>query len=208
MENITLPQELASFIEPETKDFVVKAGRLKPLSISFYLIFFGIFLIGITIIFVFSILVPLFSGEEIHFETNGVSTVAGPDNLSPIIRPTIFIGFFMLVGILVFFLGIYTLFKKGSYFVGTPTRLVYYQNKKIKAINWEKFAEEIKVSGNNQKGNIVFQKKIETIINKEKRPDRSIPNVLYISEIPNVFEIEKICRRRIRENDPIIMVKN
>ena len=34
------------------------------------------------------------------------------------------------------------------------------------------------------------------------RSDEYVPDVIYITGIPNVFEIEKICRTRIKENDP------
>jgi hypothetical protein len=33
-------------------------------------------------------------------------------------------------------------------------------------------------------------------------PDRYVPDVIYMSKIPEAFEIERICRKRIKENDP------
>ena len=33
-------------------------------------------------------------------------------------------------------------------------------------------------------------------------PDRYVPDTLYITGIPHVFEIEQVCRKRIKENDP------
>jgi hypothetical protein len=40
------------------------------------------------------------------------------------------------------------------------------------------------------------------MVSRENGPDRYVPDVIDIVEIPNAFEVEKICRRRIKENDP------
>jgi len=202
MENITLPLGLSSSVSSENNDFTVKAGRAQPLKISFFLILFGTVWTAFTSIFVFAFLGPIFQGKEVHFESNGVPNVAGPDNLGPIIMPVIIIGIFVLVGIGMLSLGIYSIFKKGGYFVGTPTRLVYFQNGNIRSIDWEQFSGDIEVSGNAQKGNISLQMRTGRMVSRKNGPDRYVPDVIYISEIPNVFEIEQICRKRIKENDP------
>jgi hypothetical protein len=40
------------------------------------------------------------------------------------------------------------------------------------------------------------------MVSRKNGPDRYVPDVIYISDVPYVFEIEKICRKRIKENDP------
>jgi hypothetical protein len=40
------------------------------------------------------------------------------------------------------------------------------------------------------------------MVSRKEEPDRYVPDVIYILEIPDVFEVEQICRRRIKENDP------
>lgn len=202
MENITLPPELSSSVSSENKDFIVKAGRIQPLKKSFSLILFGTVWTAFTSIFVFAFFGPLFLGQEVHFKANGVPAVAGPENLGPIIMPAIIIGVFALVGIGMLSWGIYSIFKKGGYFVGTPTRLVYFQNGNMRSIDWEQFSGDIKVSGNAQKGNISLQMRTGRMVSKENGPDRYVPDVIYISDIPNVFNVEQICRKRIKENDP------
>jgi len=202
MENIALPQELSSSLSSENKDFAVKAGRAQPLKKSISLILFGTVWTAFTSIFVFAFLSPLFQGKEVRFESNGVPTVASPDNLGPIIIPAIIIGVFVLVGIGMLSWGIYSIFKKGGYFVGTPTRLVHFQNGNTRSIDWEQFSGDIEVSGDAQKGNISLQMRTGRMVSRKNGPDRYVPDVIYISEIPNVFEIEQICRRRIKENDP------
>ena len=202
MENIILPQELSSSLSSENKDFAVKAGRAQPLKKSVSLILFGTVWTAFTSIFVFAFLGPLFQGKEVRFESNGAPTVASPDNLGPIIMPAIIIGVFVLVGVGMLTWGIYSIFKEGGYFVGTPTRLVHFQNGHIRSIDWEQFSGDIEVSGDAQKGNISLQMRTGRMVSRKNGPDRYVPDVIYISEIPNVFEIEQICRRRIKENDP------
>lgn len=202
MENITLPQELSSSVSSESKDFAVKAGRAQPLKKSLSLIIFGTVWMVFTSIIVFAIFGPLFQGKEVHFKSNGVLTVASPDNLSPVIMPAIIIGIFVLIGVVMLSWGIYSVFKKGGYFAGTPTRLVHFQNGNIRSIDWEQFSGDIEVSGNAQKGNISLQMRTGKMVNRKNGPDRYVPDVIYISEIPNVFEVEQICRKRIKENDP------
>lgn len=202
MENTILPQELSSYIGSENKDFAVKAGRAQPLKNSFFNILFATVWTVFTSIFVSAFLGPLFQGKEIHFKLNGVPTVAGPENLAPILIPAIIIGIFVLVGVGMLFWSIYSIFKKGGYFVGTPTRLVHFHRGNIRSMDWEQFSGDTKVGGNAQKGNISLQMRTGKMVNRKNGPDRYIPEVIYISEIQNVFEIEQICRKRIKENDP------
>ena len=96
----------------------------------------------------------------------------------------------------------YLLFKHGGYFVGTPTRLVHFQNGSIRSIDWEQFSGEIEVSGDSQKGDISLQMRTGKMVSQKNGPDRYVPDFVYISAIPNAFEIEQICRKRIKENDP------
>lgn len=202
MENIILPPGLSFSVSSENKDFVVRAGRAQPLKKSLSLILFGTAWTAFASMLVFIFLGPLFFGKEVHFESNGVPTVASPDNLGPIVMPAIIIGIFVLVGIGMLSWGIYLIFKKGGYFVGTPTRLVHFQNGSIRSIDWEQFSGNIEVSGDAQKGNISLQMRTGRMASRENGPDGYIPDVIYITEIPNVFDVEQICRRRIKENDP------
>jgi len=189
IENISLPQDLSVNIGSESKDFAVKASRAQPLKKSFSLIIFGTVWLAFTSIFLFSFLT-----------SNGAPTVADTGNLD--LMPVLIIGIFVLVGIGMLGFGIYSLFRKGGYFVGTPTRLVNYQKCNIRSIDWEQFSGDIKVNGNAQKGNISLKMRTGRMISRENGPDRYVPDVIYISGIPNVFEIEQICRKRIKENDP------
>jgi hypothetical protein len=202
MQNIPLPQVLNSAIGTERKDFAVKAGRAQPLKKSMSIILIGTFWTAFTSIFVVAFLGPLFLGKEVEFESNGVPTVAGPGNLGPILVPALIIGFFMLIGLIMLSVGVYSIFKKGGYFVGTPLRLIHYQNGTLRSIDWEQFSGDIEVNGDVRKGNISLQMRTGRMVSRKNGPDRYVPDVIYLSQIPDAFEIERICRKRIKENDP------
>ncbi len=202
MNNIKLPPELLSIVSPEKIDFATKAGRDKPKKKSILIILFGVVWTLFTSIFVFIFFVPIIQGKEVHFESNGVPTVASPDNLEPLLLPAIIVGLFLLIGIGMLSWGIFSMMKKGGYFVGTPTRLIFYQNGIIRSIDWEEFSGDIEISGDNTKGNISLLMRIGKMVSSKNGSDRYVPDVIYITEIPNVYEIEQICRKRIKENDP------
>lgn len=218
MVHISLPPELSSLVGSEKTDFVVKAGRVQPLKKSLSAILIGIIWMTIIIAVAFPFLGPLFQGKEIRFEADGVPIVASRDNLGPIIIPAIILGILGIVGIVILFREIHILFKEGGYFIGTPTRLICYQNGNIRSIDWEQFSGDIKVTGSAQKGDIYLEMRtgrVETTYTGSRIPRRGsmfprrgvsrfVPDVIYISEIPNPFEIAEMCRRRIKENDPTL----
>ncbi len=202
IEFIPLPHELERFIGSESKDFTVKADRSHPLKMSLFMILFGGVWLAFTSIFFIAFLGPLFSGQEVHMTVNDVPTVAGPGNLGPITAPAIIIGIFTLVGLLVLGFGIRSAFQKGGYFVGTPLRLIHYHRNKFRSIDWEQFSGDITVRGKDRKGSITLGMRTGKMVSSKNGPDRYVPDTLYITGIPHVFEIEQVCRKRIKENDP------
>ena len=204
MRNAVLPRELNTHIGSERKDFAVKAGRAQPRKKSLGIILFGTLWTGFTSIFVIVFLGPLFLGKEVHFESNGVPTVAGPGNLGPILVPALIIGVFVLIGLGMLAGGLYAMVRKGGYFVGTPLRLIQYRKGTIKSLDWEQFTGNMEVTTNarSQKGNLSLQMRTGRMVSRKNGPDRYVPDVIYLSDIPYVLEIERICRRRIKENDP------
>jgi hypothetical protein len=116
--------------------------------------------------------------------------------------PALIIGFFVLIGIDMLIGGFYSMFKKGGYFVGTPMRLVHYYKGSMRSIDWEQFSGDIEVNGNVNKGSVSLQMRTGKMVSRKNGPDRYVPDVIYMTKIPNAFEIEKFCRKRIKENDP------
>lgn len=202
IKSTSLPDNVNVAIGSENTDFAVKASRVEPFKKSLSLALYGLAITIFIGIVTFAFLGPLFKGEEVHFQANGVATVAGPDNLKPIIVPTFLITIFVLVGGGMFIRGIYMLFKKGGYFVGTPTRLVQELNGTLRSINWEQFSGDIEVKGTAQEGDISLKMRTGTVMRTRSGKETHIPDVIYLAGIPNVFEIEQICRKRIKENDP------
>jgi hypothetical protein len=202
MRNLELPPQLMTIIGAESTDFAIKARRAQPVKHSITAILFGSLWLAFTSIFVVAFLGPLFVGREVHFTSNDVPVVAGPGNLGPVVVPALIIGLFVLVGLAIFGFGIYSLFKKGGYFVGTPTRLIVFQNGAIRSIDWEQFSGDIEIKGNDLSGNITLGMRTGRMVSSKNSPDRFIPDTFYISGIQDTYEVEKLCRRRIKENDP------
>jgi len=202
LETISLPPDLESYIGSESKDFAVKAKYATQPKVSLAMIIFGLIWLGFSFLFLVLFLGPLFRGQEVEFLSNDVPTVAGPGNLRPLLLPASVIGIFVLVGMLLVYAGFRMLFRKGGYYVGTATRLIVFEKKSIRSVDWEQFSGDIVVSGNDQKGTISLGMRTGRMAGSKSGPDRYVPDTLYISVISNVFEIEKICRRRIKENDP------
>jgi hypothetical protein len=202
LDKYDLPQNLLTVLGEEKIDFSVKAKRSKPIKSSLSIILFGTVWTAFTSIFVFAFFGPIFIGEEVHFTSNGTPTVASPDNLEPLTFPGIIIGLFVLIGLSMLGFGIYSLIKKGGYFIGTETRLITYQNKSIRSIDWEQFSGDIEVSGNEFNGNLSLQMRTGKMVNSKNSGSRYVPNTIYLTGIENVYEIEQICRKRIKDNDP------
>ena len=202
MNTSILPPELLQAIGSEPQDFAIKAGRAEPLKNALSMLFFG----GIWTAFSYSaglaFLGDLFQGKEVHFKANGVPTVASLDNLGPIIAPGLIVLLFLFIGFAMLGYGVYLLFKRGGYFVGTPTRLIRFQGGSIRSIDWEQFNGDIDVRGGTQSGTITLQLRTGQMVSQKNGPSRYVPETIYISGVPNAFQIEQICRKRIKENDP------
>ncbi|HBC79962.1 MAG TPA: hypothetical protein DEO60_11395 [Bacteroidales bacterium] len=208
LETITLPPELESHVGTEIKDFAVKAKHAAPPKAALAMIIFGVVWLAFSSVFLFAFLGPLFKGEEVHFLANDVPTVASPENLRPILLPAAIIGIFILIGLGMLGGGIFMMFKKGGYFIGTQTRLISLQKGKYRSVDWEQFSGDIEVTGNEQKGNIKLGLRSGKMISSKNGPDRYVPDEIYISGIQNVSEIEESCRKRIKENDPTPAVRS
>jgi len=202
IETYGLPGLLVQNLGSEKRDFAAMAARSQPLKMSLAIIVFGTVWLAFTSIFVIAFLGPVFAGREVHFLSNDVPTVAGPGNLKPLLLPALIIGIFVLVGLGMLSWGLRMLFKKGGYFVGTPTRLVHFHNGTIRSIDWEQFSGDIEVSGNDQKGNISLGMRTGKMVSQKNGPDRYVPDTIYISGIQDVYKVEQVCRMRIKENDP------
>ena len=201
MNNIRfLPPELKSVVGAEKIEFSVFGKRDQPVSHSIGIIFFGTFWTAITSIFVVAFFGSFFKGGEFHFGVTGTPTTDNWENFAPILVPAFIIGLFVLIGIGMLSWGFYSFFKKGGYFVGTATRLIRYNKGIIHSYDWEQFSGNMEI--NNKKGDITLQLRTGKMVSKKNSSAQFVPDIVYISGVTNVLEIEKICRTRIKENDP------
>lgn len=202
IQNVLIPPELRTLIGTEPRDFVIKARRAQPLKGPIILIIFGIVWLLFTSVFFVAFLGPLFMGEDVSMLVNDQPVVAGPENPGPLIMPAIIIGIFTLVGIGLLWFGIHLVTKEGGYFAATPTRLISYRKGSATSIDWEQFSGHIEIQGTAGKGDITLQLRTGRMVSSKNGPDRYVPDAVYIAGIQDVYEVEKICRQRIKENDP------
>lgn len=196
----SLPADLKSVIGTEKVDFSIISKRKQPLNKSWGLILFGTIWSAFISIFVIAFLGPIFKGEEAHFKVNGEETTASWDNFEPMLVPSLIIGLFVVVGIAILCAGFYSLFQKGGYFVGTEHRLIHYRKGTIATYDWEQFSGNMEI--NSKKEDLTMELRTGEMVSQKDKADKYVPDILYISGVPNILEIERICRNRIKENDP------
>ena len=199
IEPITLPDKLIEIIGSENKDFAVKGGHAQPVTNSMALIVFSLIWLTFTSIFFFAFLGPVLWGKE---TTGSGNFVLSSDGMEGITVPALVIGLFAFIGLGMLALGLGSLFKKGGYFVGTPTRLINYTKNSYRSIDWEQFSGDNQVRGNEKKGTVTLGMRTGRMVSSKGSSDRFVPDVFYMTGIPDVYEIEQICRKRIKENDP------
>lgn len=190
METHELPQVLTSLIGAETCDFAVKAGLRRPLRKSVGDIAIGLVLTSVTGIFVAIFLEARKNPIEGQSET-------------PMI---LLLSLFLLIGIILLVSGIIKAFRRGGYFVGTPKMLIHYKNGKHSMIEWQKFAGDTKVTGNDRKGTITLVMRPQNLGSGESEFAYA-PGVIYITAVRDAPEIERKIWRRIKENDPTPAVR-
>jgi len=198
-EQISIPDKLVEIIGSENKDFAVKGGLALPAKNSVALIVFSLFWLAFTSIFFFAFLGLVLWGDE---TTGSGNFVMSSDGMEGITVPAIVIGLFAFVGFGLLTLEMGSLFKKGGWFAGTPTRLINFTKNSYRSIDWEQFSGDIQVRGNEKKGTITLGMRTGRMVSSKGSSDRFVPDVFYMTGIPDIHEIEQICRKRIRENDP------
>lgn len=195
MELTELPQELYAAIGSETRDFAVKAGALKPFRKSLPLIISGI----IWLLF-FSLL--FFALIDLNLSEMIENGAAENKDINPAYYFLGFIGIFYVIGLGIIAKAILPLIRRGGYFVGTPDRLIHYRRGNIRSIDWEQFTGDMKVRGNENKGTLSMSLKTGTM-KRRKGSQYFTPDVIFITAIPKVSDIEKLVRKRFKENSPV-----
>jgi len=202
-EQITLPEELNISLGSESRDFAVRGRRAKPIGSSLSQITFGIIWLGF-ISFFLSFFFDSFSEGGFKQLISNLNNANEGDSKQSGIFVVMFFSLFVLIGFYMLLGGVFSLMKRGGYFVGTTTRLVRFNRGKMMSADWEQFNGNIEVRGNNNRGTITLE--MRTGHMSGGKSNRYVPDIVYISGVPGVYEIEQICRRRIKENDPTPVV--
>lgn len=202
MNTTELPIDLKKLIDNEKIDFLIKAKRKYPSSHSITGLLFGIFWLAFTSIFIYGVFGPLFKDGELHFESNEQPVTANWQDLSELLIPGIFISIFTIVGFSIIGFSFYSLFQKGGYFAGTETRMIQYRNGTSTITDWEQFTGNVKINAKNNFGNLEYELRTGKMQSRKNQSDKFVPDIIYIAGIENVYEIEKKCKIRIKENDP------
>lgn len=201
IQHFDLPEELNISVGSESRDFVVKGTFAQPVAGSVSSMIFGAVWLAFTWFMMSFFIGPGFISGIIQSITSSINGTAGDGFDKGYLFLALFFGIFLSVGLYIFLKGFYTLFRRGGYFVGTPTRLINYRNGRMRSTDWEQFTGNIRVRGNNTKGSITLEMRTGRTVSG-KGGSRYVPDITYIAGIPDVYEIEKICQRRIKENDP------
>ncbi|WP_348798298.1 hypothetical protein [Flavobacterium adhaerens] len=196
----SLPKDIKSVVGTEKIDFSIIAKRKQPLKNSLGLIIFGVIWSAFISIFVIAFFGPLLKGEEVHFKVNDEPTIGSLENFDSLLVPALLIGLFVVVGIVILVSGIISFFQKGGYFVGTESRLIHFLNGTIKTYDWEQFTGNMEI--NSKKEDVSMELRTGKMVSKKNESDKYVPDILYISGVPNVLEIQKIITLRIKQNDP------
>lgn len=194
-----LPRELQNSIGAEKIDFITYAKRKQPLSKSYGIIILGFIWLSFSSIIAYILIGPLFNGEDVHFKFNGEDVTANWDNLTPMAAPALFAAVLLLTGLVFLIWGIVSLFKKGGYFVGTEKQIIHYLNSNIHYFGWNEFTGNVAL--NFKKKDLSLEKRkgrVKSIGDNTKAFTR---DNLYLSGVENLVEIERICRKRIQENE-------
>lgn len=198
-EQINLPEELNTFLSSENKEFAVYGRRARPIASSMSQLIFGIAWLGFMTFFL-SFFFDSFSQGGIKQVISNINDANEGNSQNSGIFVVILFGVFVLIGLYMLLAGVFSLMKRGGYFVGTPTRLVRFNRGKMMWDNWDQFNGNIEVSGNNNRGTITLE--MRTGHKSFAKTNSYVPNIVYIHGVPGVYEIEQICRKRIKEHDP------
>ena len=203
-----IPYELTTIIDSEEVDFIVKAGKNFPAKISVNYFFFGLLWQLIVGVSLRPILKELFQDVTFHFSATSFQEVIAILKTNISLELLIIFVFFLSIGLGALGYGMYLYFQKGGYFVGTSTRLIQYRKGNITMTDWEQFSGNIAIKNNGTLGYIALELRTGKMRSRggESSSKRYVPDVIYITAIENVVNIENKCRKRIKENDPTPVV--
>ena len=192
-----IPPEIYEAIQGEAPDFIVQSKIQFKARTPFILPFiFG--LLWTTFVFYFISLSFKQIQEGAELTINNETIPLKLENWPQFIAPILIIIIFLAVGLGLIAIAIHFFRKKGSWYIGTPKRIIEYDKKIRKSVEWTKFTGKITYEDEPQKRSIFVKENMIFMIYLETKND--LPSIFYINGIPNLADIEQICRKRIEEN--------
>ena len=213
-----MPPEIQQYLDlNESVKFAVNSRRHISSGTALLGFFFVFIWLGITSAVGYGLVLNPFlnslAGKDTMLYVNNMPETVGPGNLSTLMLPVIVIGIFFVIGIAGLLALTYSYFSAGGWFVGTDKRLIHLRKSRLRSISWDQFTGNITTSGDVNKGNIVLdlrkapepslgeriESQIDTLPGVRRRSRLHIiaRESISIIGVPNVFDLEKICRSRI-----------
>jgi hypothetical protein len=197
---VNLPEEITISLGSESQDFAVKSGPIQAYGKSVSNLLFGLFFLGLAYGCIALMPDEFFKGEALRIIKEASSKTTATEETQGALF--LFIVFFIMlfVGLYLLIPAIIKMVRSGGYFVATPSRLLNYRKGEMNSYDWSQFNGNITVRGTNIKGNITLEMKTGYIAADQRPGSRYVPIEIYISSVAGIYEIEQICRKRIKEN--------
>ncbi len=194
MNSVEMPERLKHIIGYEKIDFIISFKSEFPFK-SFYILYIVAFIFfALPFGLVLSIIIPLFKGENVEISSKNSIEIGNWNNLEPLIIPLSVSSVFLVIGCAFVTWALLKLFKSGGYYVGTENALFHFTNGKAKSFSWKQFTDMM-----------VDIKSKNIYLNarslKNDNQNYTTRNIIIPVE-GNLAEVGKICRQRIKENNP------
>ena len=191
MNRFDLPKDLVTVIGNEKVDFAFLAKRKRQKSLTNFIILFAVMGVILPSIGVLAFFVSV---------SNDPSTV-NIVNPEPMSTTSLLIIVVLIIGLGYLISKIISHYKnKKEYYVGTKNRMISYTNGNIEYFDWNQFTGNITLNFNTKSISLEMRNINSNAISNN--PYASIPETLHLTGVENLVEIERICRERIKGNEP------
>lgn len=215
MTNDTLPKKYEGIVPESHKYFILKSRRKAPLNKIYKSIFKNLGYLLLISVFGYFFYRLLF-GDYQFLENFMINAINGNNKLTDIFI-LLYFAFIFILWLFPFFgfLASILQFRSGGYFIATAIRLVHIHGREVRTIYWKRFEPDIKVIGDEKKGDIILT--VKGALSRKRSIFHSIEHIrdeLYLCGIKNPFEIEKLLEQKVtemtipvhRDSDPTIYI--
>ncbi len=176
--NAQLPTDLQQAVSGESVDFALRSSRHKPKAYTAGFLGFGSCWTLFTLFFIAVFFGPFLLFGELDITINGEPTHITENNIDELLIPAIFLGIFVIIGLVFLIHGITSAFARGGWYICLKDGLSYYRKGKTELTQWEEF-------------------------NKAEAKDKDVilklttGGEIHITGIPDAKKIAEICQHHI-----------